>query len=80
MKRRNKKKRNREERMKSKSPNNADGARDQGVLLIGWLSGSGKTPSRRSRDPLCPVIFRCDANHSRTITRSINDKNGLNQG
>lgn len=54
---RNKKERNREERMKSKSPNNADGARDQGVLLIGWLSGSGKTPSRWSRDPLCPPSF-----------------------
>lgn len=57
--------------MKSKLPNNADGARDQGVLLIGWRSASGKTQSRWSRDPICPVIFRFDANHSRTITRSI---------
>lgn len=43
-------------RMKSNLPNAADGARDQGGSLIGCPPGPGKTPTRWSRDPRCPLF------------------------
>lgn len=43
-------------RMKSNLLNTADGARDQGGPLIGFPPGPGKTPSRWSRDPRCPLF------------------------